>query len=345
MRIESSVTSLSWIPTEAISGMTKLPFSTGLAHYDQPPPERLEDLELLRKEDRFRFANNLRAWIEIDDSPETWQGRTLSRGTGRIVDAGFGGAGLIGSTTLKLGRKSMTFAAVPLPTIQTKEEGDGWVRFTQTAGGRTGVPAPRAVPHPPFFAYHAPIAWTTLELTIYGDGRSEFEVKGASPFPRHWVYDHTGALAAKSGLIDFKDWTKHAFGERTPWGEEDSKAVVAQVESALERQLSFMIMRKDRKPRYRKIKKGRTLVEQGEFGDELFLLLDGLLTVELDGKPVAEVGPGAILGELAILGGGRRTSTLRAVTNARVAVAAGDEVERSLLEELAKQHRREDDEP
>ncbi len=343
MRIESSVTSLSWIPTEAISGMTKLPFQTGLAHYDEPPPDHLEDLEVLRKEDRFRFANNLRAWIEVDDAPETWQGRALSRGTGRIVDSGFSGGGMIGSTTLKLGKKSMTFAAVPLPTMQTKEAGDGWVRFTQTAGGRTGVPAPRAIPHPPFFAYHAPIAWTTLTLTLYGDGRSEFEVTGASPVPRHWVYDDAGRLAAKSGLIDFKDWSKHAFGQRTPWGEEDSKAVVAQVESALERELSGVIMRKDRKPRYRKIKKGKTLVEQGEFGDELFLLLDGILSVEIDSEPVAEVGPGAILGELAIIGGGRRTSTLRAVTASRVAVANGDEIDRATLEELAKQHRREQD--
>ncbi|MCA1830335.1 MAG: cyclic nucleotide-binding domain-containing protein [Actinomycetota bacterium] len=341
MRIESSVTSLSWIPTEAISGMTKVPFATGMAHWDEVPPDQLDDLEVLRKEDRFRFANNLRAWVEIDDAPETWQGRTLSRGTGRITASGFSGAGLIGSTTLKLGKKAMTFAAVPLETQQQIEKGDGFVRFTQTAGGRTGVPAPRPVPHPPFFQFHAPIAWTTLQLTIYADGRSEFELKGASPFPRHWVYDHAGTLVSKSGLIDYKDWAKHAFGARTPWGDEDSPAVVAQVETALEHELSFMIMRKDRKPRYKKIKKGKTLTEQGEFGDELFLLLDGVLSVEVDGQPVAEVGPGAILGELAILGGGRRTSTLRAVTNSRVAVAAGDEVDRSLLEELAKQHRRE----
>jgi len=68
MRYESSVTSLSWIPSEAISGMaTRVPFDVGVAHYDDPPPEMVEDLELLRKQDRFRFANELRAWIEVDD--------------------------------------------------------------------------------------------------------------------------------------------------------------------------------------------------------------------------------------------------------------------------------------
>ena len=42
------------------------------------------------------------------------------------------------------------------------EVGDKWVRFVQTAGGRTGLPAPRRVRHPPFVQWRAPLAWTTL---------------------------------------------------------------------------------------------------------------------------------------------------------------------------------------
>jgi hypothetical protein len=38
------------------------------------------------------------------------------------------------------------------------------------------------------------------------------------------------------------------------------------------------------------------LVRQGDPGDELFLLLDGVLIVDVDGEPVAELGPGAVLG-------------------------------------------------
>ena len=49
-------------------------------------------------------------------------------------------------------------------------------------------------------------AWSTLALTLHADGRAEWELEGASPFPRHWVYDPTAQLAAKTGLIDFKDW-------------------------------------------------------------------------------------------------------------------------------------------
>ena len=41
MRIEGSVTAISWIPSEAIEGMPKLPFELGVGHYDEPPPDRL----------------------------------------------------------------------------------------------------------------------------------------------------------------------------------------------------------------------------------------------------------------------------------------------------------------
>jgi len=84
---------------------------------------------------------------------------------------------------------------------------------------------------------------------------------------------------------------------------------------------------------------GQTLVEQGESGDELFLLFDGVLSVEQDGQEVVEVGPGAILGEMALLEGGRRTATLRAVTRCRVAVVPGDRVDREALAEVARRRR------
>ena len=67
MRIESSVTSLSWIPSEAIGGMTKMPFETGVAHYDPPPPDVIEDIDALQRDGRFRFASRLTAWIDVED--------------------------------------------------------------------------------------------------------------------------------------------------------------------------------------------------------------------------------------------------------------------------------------
>ena len=333
MRITSSVTSISWIPSEAIDGMPKLPFSFGTFHYDQTPPDEIgpaieKSLNDLRIADRYRFANHLAAWIEVDD--------------GQIVRCGYSGTGSIGATRVKLGVASWFVAATSLPDKRAEpERGDGWVRFTQTAGGRTGVPAPRTVRRPPFVQYRAPIAWTTLTLTMHADGQSEYEVTGASPFPRHWIYDEKGRLAKKSGTTQFKDWWKRAFGKHTPWGDLDSPALVTEVETALERELSNSIMRGGQKPDIRKVKKGATLVEQGSEGDELFLLLDGVLAVDVDGSVLAELGPGAVVGERAALEGGRRTSTLRAITPCKIAAVASAQIDREALDALSAGHRRE----
>ena len=328
MRIESSVTSISWIPSEAVTGMTKLPFEAGISHYDAPPPDVIDDLDALRTADRFRFANELRAWIEVED--------------GRIVGYGQEGRGHIGSTTMRLVKRPVVFEAIPFPDIRPEPQvADDGVRFVQTAGGRTGVPTPRRVDRPPFVQIAAPAAWTTLALTIRRDGTSEYDLVGASPFPRHWIYGHSGELVAKSGMIDFNDWYRNAFGSHSPWGDEESPAVMTAAETALERQLSRIIMGGAR-PEIRTLRPGDTLVNQGEPGHELFLLLDGVLIAKVDGREVAELGPGAILGERAILEGGTRTATLRAVTPAKVAVASADQLDRAALTEVSAGHRREE---
>ena len=95
------------------------------------------------------------------------------------------------------------------------------------------------------------------------------------------------------------------------------------------------------KPAIRGLKAGATLTEQGTRGDEMFLLLNGVLSVEVDGEPLADVGPGAIVGERAVLEGGLRTSTLRALTKAKVAVARADQIDREALVEVSSGHRRE----
>jgi hypothetical protein len=328
MRVESSVTSVTWIPSEAISGMPKMPFEVGIAHYDDPPPDRLVDLDAMHENDMFREANELKAFIEVED--------------GEIVGQGYTGRGRIGVTRIKLGPRELAFAAVQYPLLQAEPElGDGWVKFVQSAGGHMGLPAPRRVSGKPFFRIKSASAWTTLELILYADGTSKHQLAGASPFPRHWVYDKDGNLVEKSGTIDFEKWYRESHGPNTPWGDEDSPALVTVVESELERQLSASIMRSGAKLDRRDLKEGETLVEQGAEGNELYLLLDGVLEVIVDGEPLAEVGPGALLGERALLEEGRRTATLKAKTQARVAVVPADAIEQSALPELAATHRRE----
>jgi hypothetical protein len=156
------------------------------------------------------------------------------------------------------------------------------------------------------------------------------------------VYGTDGALSAKSAVIDFRDWYRGAFGAHTPWGNEDSPALAAAVETALERELSVMIMQGARRPRLRTVREGALLTEQGQDAGELFLLLDGILEVLVDGVVVAELCPGAVVGERALLEGGRRTATLRARTRSRVAVAPGTDFVPGALEELREGHRREE---
>jgi hypothetical protein len=334
MRVEHTIATVSWIPSDLLEGMGKAATRMKLAHHDPPPPDSLGDdmhatLEDLRANDRFRFANELRAYIEVDDD-------------GTITDFGYCGGGLMGATTVGLGLGSITVPAVSLPDLRSEPEVTaGGVRFTQTTGGRTGAPMPRAVKHPPFVQFFAPNVWTTVELTINSDGSHTGGLIGASGFPRHWVFDD-GNLVAKSSVAEYKKWMSESFGRRTPWGDEDSPALVTEVETLLERQLQERIMRGGHKPEMRRVPEGSTLVEQGAASEELFLLLNGVLVVEVDGEQVAEVGPGAVLGERAVLEGGSRTATLRAVTECKVAAVPPDGIDREKLAELSSGHRREE---
>ncbi len=335
MRIERSITTASWIPSDLLEGMGKIATRMKMAHHDPPPPDRLGGdvpaaIEALRVADRFRFANQLRAFVEVDDD-------------GNITGSGYCGGGAIGGTTVDLGVGSITIPAIKLHDLQADPDvSASSVTFRQTVGGRTGAPMPRAVKHPPFVQYFAPAVWTTLELTINADGTHRAELIGASGFPRHWVFDHQGSLVAKSSVAEYKDWMNTSFGRRTPWGDEDSPALVSEVESLLERELQESIMRGGEKPAIRRVKKGSALVEQGDVGDQLFLLLNGVLMVEVGGKALVELGPGAVIGERAVLEGGARTSTLRAITDCKVAIVTSDSLDRDKLAELAEAHRREE---
>ena len=328
MRVESSVTSLSWIPSEAVTGLSKAVFGTGFTHYDDPPPDQLGDLDELQADDRFRFANQLIGWIDVVD--------------GTVVDAGYRGGCRMGATTVAVGPRQATFAAVAFDNLRRPLELTATsARFVQTVGGRTAVPAPRRVSSPPFLKFEAPTVWTTLALTLHADGSREFELLGASAFPRHWMYDERGTLAAKAGLADFGEWWRHSFGPHTPWGDQDSPALVTVVETALERRLANHIMRGGSRPEVRKLASGTLLTQQGETGVDMYLVLDGVVTIEVDGDVIAELGPGAIVGERAALEGGIRTCTVRAQTKVTVAVVASDQIADDHLVELSHGHRRE----
>ena len=47
------------------------------------------------------------------------------------------------------------------------------------------------------------------------------------------------------------------------------------------------------------------ITEEGAEESEVFLILDGVVSVDVNGELLAELGPGALLGERALLEGGR----------------------------------------
>jgi CRP/FNR family transcriptional regulator, cyclic AMP receptor protein len=65
---------------------------------------------------------------------------------------------------------------------------------------------------------------------------------------------------------------------------------------------------------------GRVLAHRGQFGREAFLVVRGELRVERDGELVATVGPGELVGELALLGDWHRTADVVTTTEAELAV-------------------------
>jgi hypothetical protein len=306
----------------------KAGFSTGLNHYDAPPPDHIEDVAGLRDADAFRFANVLTCWAEFDGA--------------RCVAHGQDGGTVMGSTTVRVGKLDATFAAVSLPELRPAPVcGDGWVAFTQTCGGRTALPLPRRISRPPFVRLQSPVVWTTLRLTIHADGRNVVELVGASPFPRHWIYDASGDLALKAGVANWREWVGQSSSSATPWGDEDSPVIVTAAESALERQLSKLVMAGAMKPQIRCLAAGEILASQGEPGNSIYLVLDGVVDVCVDGRPVGDLGPGAVLGERAVIETARRTATVTAVTPVKVAEVTAQALDIAALQQLAANHRRE----
>jgi hypothetical protein len=295
MRIESSVTAITWLPFAALDSLPELPIGIAVAHHDEPPPQVLGDLDEMRDADSFREANQVQGWIEVE--------------AGRIVDYGLNGRSLVPGAGLDLDADQILFPAIEFPVLRPEPElGDGVVRFEQTVGGRIGFPVPRPLRGRGYFHIGSALAWTTLELVIRADGSSDGRLIAASPFPRHSLYGDEGTFVSERGLTDFDGWYRE-WHDESPWTGDE-----------LEDELDRVAIRSGAKVRRRKLERGDTLVEQGASGTEMFLLLEGVLDVEIDGDPIARVGSGGVLGELAVLGDGRRTATLRAATHARVAV-------------------------
>jgi hypothetical protein len=300
----------------------------GIMHYDPPPPLTVTDLEGMRSRGEFRFANILRAWIHVEN--------------GEIRDYGYAGGVVMGLTPISAGPLHVLLPTKPNAVIQHPPQLNGdAVTFVQTAGGRPVFSFLKPSHRWPFLVTRPFTIWTTIELTIEADGSCQQRLVGASPFPRHWLYDDGGHLVEKAALTRSKLWLDTVFGTHTPWGGQDQAPVVAPPETELERSLSEQIMQGGERPAIRTVPAGEFLFRQAEDGASIAVILDGNFDVRVDGKVVGQVGPGTVVGERASLEAGRRTADLYALTEGRVAEAGPGTLSVEQLGELARGHHRE----
>jgi CRP/FNR family transcriptional regulator, cyclic AMP receptor protein len=94
---------------------------------------------------------------------------------------------------------------------------------------------------------------------------------------------------------------------------------------------------------------GKTLLRQGDHGNEMYVIASGSVRVERNGKEIATLGPGQAVGEMALLSEGPRLATVTTVepTTAFVLghrefhtlLADSAELRQCILDNLAKRIR------
>ena len=100
-----------------------------------------------------------------------------------------------------------------------------------------------------------------------------------------------------------------------------------------------------------RLEEGREILREGAFGYEAFVIVEGWAAVLVGDEPVAALGPGEFIGEVAMLDNGRRTATVVAKTPMVVlnigprvfaSFAAQPAVARALTRNLAERLRQAD---
>lgn len=84
---------------------------------------------------------------------------------------------------------------------------------------------------------------------------------------------------------------------------------------------------------------GADLCRQGDFENDVFVILEGEADVVIDGTSMGRTRVGEIVGELSMLGAGRRRATLRAVTPMHVLVLDPREIDSVLAADPSSAHR------
>ncbi|HUS20941.1 MAG TPA: cyclic nucleotide-binding domain-containing protein [Aeromicrobium sp.] len=112
-------------------------------------------------------------------------------------------------------------------------------------------------------------------------------------------------------------------------------ADVIAAQSEVEQRLIDQIVNGTLPPTVRDLNAGTNLFQQGYFAQAVHLVLEGEVSVAVDGAEVARLGPGHVFGEMAMLVNRQRTGTLTAVVPTTIASMGESSVDRDDLRALA----------
>jgi hypothetical protein len=152
----------------------------------------------------------------------------------------------------------------------------------------------------------------------------------------HYLYDTAGTLTVKSALIRYRTWLRRSERATSPWGGAGKSIPTAPVRSGVERSLADSILVSG-SYRQRYLPAGGRLNDLPLSEDQVHVLLDGLLTIEIDGKPTLEAGPAAIFDPAVRTQESKQRVTVRAKTRCRLAVLSRRQLDDQALLGVAAQ--------
>lgn len=323
MRVQSTVTAITWIP--AMSQLSRTSPEVQLYGHDDPPPDALPDehaFEELHRRFSFRYAHRHAAWAEFDDS-------------GAVVEYGYGGGLAVAPVKLLVSPGvAVPTIGVPMPLLRpTPRRGDGWITLTQLGGRRTSSPMPRIDGHEPTLHLVPPVIWTSLELTLFADGGSSFALTDYTPFPPVRLYGPDGRVAEDVGTVEWNSWAGYRGSGDTPWGGADSREVTAAAEQHLYDAVRA-VLRDGAEPVVIDLDAGEVLIRDGDTDTTLYVVLDGILRISAEGRRLGDVGCGAVLDRRSGASDPVGRGSVRAVTAARVFAVPSRDVDEGALRRL-----------
>lgn len=81
---------------------------------------------------------------------------------------------------------------------------------------------------------------------------------------------------------------------------------------------------------YKRIAAGETVITEGEEGDSLYVVIHGRVGVYKGGERINEIGPGGLVGEMAVIEKQRRSATIRTLEETEFLIIEGGDFEKLL---------------